>query len=100
MWIRLLTIVLQPAAQEAADRYLGVLHRFGDAWDALQWLLARMPEQGLVQEVGGTSFRLYAQASDPLARTPEIWIVFSFNDTEVVVYDLFAREFKDDHDDD
>ena len=93
MWQVLRTIVEQPAVQKAADKYSAKFPRFDEAWEALKWLLARSGNTlGIWQNVGATQYRVYVQASDELALTPEIWVVFTCSDDEVVIHGLEARE--------
>lgn len=96
MWQRLKTVVLETAAQEAADLYREQFKRFEESFDALQWLLARKDGLGVKQTRGGKVFWLYSQAGDDLASAPEIWVVYESTEIEVIVHGVSAREIKDD----
>lgn len=91
MWQRLRTVVLESAASEAADLYKDKYARFSEAFDALQWLLARRDDLGFSQERSGRTFWIYVQAGDDLARSPDIWVVYEANDREVVIHAIDAR---------
>jgi hypothetical protein len=90
VWTRLRTIIEELEAQHAAEVYSGDFPRFDEAWEALKWLLCRTPGLGFSKEEDGVEFYLYASAADELASTPVIWVVYSFTDHEVTIYDLRA----------
>ncbi len=73
--------------------------RFDDAWAGLTWLLARQaPELGVWQMRGDTMYRLYKQAGNKLADTPDITVVYSFDDQMVYVHDMKAEPRSDGED--
>lgn len=80
------TIVLEEAAREAADTAAAQHQRFEEAFDGLQWLLARDPNQGLRGRIDDVDVNIYVQDSDPTANTPEIWVVFSHDPDKVTIY--------------
>ena len=41
---------------------------------------------------GDTHYRVYVQAGDELAGTPEIWVVYVCTDNEIIILDIEARE--------
>lgn len=90
MWTRLRTIVEEVEAEHAAELLAADFPRFDEAWDALKWLLCRRPGLGYSREAGGIEFFLYVSAPDELAKTPAIWVVYSYTDHEVIIYDLNA----------
>ena len=90
-WSIYRSIVLEPAAQEAADSFSGSLHRFDEAWQALEWFLARKPGAGHFKTIGTVTYYLYVQASDELAKTPDITVIYSFDEDQVVVYAVRAE---------
>lgn len=94
MWQRLRTIVEETAASQAADSFSDKFTRFDEAWEGLKWLLSRNPEIGYRQTTSknghSTGFRLHIQASDEFAKTPEIWVVYTFDDNEVTIYEINA----------
>lgn len=91
-WVRLRTVILDHPAQQTVDKLAGEYHRFAEAWEAFEWLIARDPNKGVRKQVGTRAYRLYVQASDPLAGTPEIWIVYSHDDDQVVVHGVNAKD--------
>lgn len=90
MWQLLRTIVEDHEVVNAANEFSLQHHRFNDAYDALKWLLARnpMPHGARSNAVGGKIFWLYVQASDILAKTPTIAVVYTFNPSEVIIHGL------------
>ena len=36
------------------------------------------------------NYRLHIQAADELAKTPEIWVVYTFDENEVVIHEINA----------
>jgi hypothetical protein len=91
-WTKYREVVLEPAAQRAADEFRGSLNRFEEAFLGLEWLLSRVPDRGLRRTVNGTTYRLYVQAGDALADTPEITVLFEFDDRQVIVHAVRAVE--------
>jgi len=71
-----------------ADRY----PRFNEAWEGLKWLLSRSPTvKGSVSQIGASGeYRSYVLAGDLLAETPEIWVVYTYNENEVRILGLNA----------
>lgn len=99
MWVKLRTVILQSAASEAADLYREQFARFEEAFDALQWLLARRDGLGFKQVRNGRTFWLYVQAGDDIAKAPHIWTVYETNDHEVVIHAIRAEAFVQERDD-
>jgi len=67
------TIAEHADAQLQIDAAAALYPRFGEAWEALKWLLARRADVlGYHKTVGGQMFRIYKQAGDILAQTPAI----------------------------
>jgi len=93
-WISARTVIEQQDVLVAADQYRQQLTRFDDAYEALKWLLARNCEKlGFHRSVGATEYRLYRQAGDPAAQSPNIIITFFYNDNEVIIIGLRAEPF-------
>jgi len=88
------TVVLEHEAAAQLDAARESYHRAGDAWDALEWFLARDPDKGVSRTVGGTTFTLYASASDSIARTPQIVALYSWTDEQIDVFDLRFRAYE------
>lgn len=91
-WLQFRTIIEDPEVQKAVDR-LSKKPRFNDAWDALRWRLAR-DGQNLGQSITfrNRRFRLYKQDSDPLAKTPTITVVYSYElpeSQEIFIHEIW-----------
>ncbi len=93
-WFHARTIVEEPEVQEAADRFRGEFQRFEEAFEALKWLLARKCDdlESLRRKVHGMEYHLYRQAADRLAGTPEITVLYTFDDDEVSIIGVNAEE--------
>jgi hypothetical protein len=92
-WKRLREIIQEQAVSDAFDEARVTWPRLDEAWAALEWLLARRaPDLGHFRDVDGTTFRLYKQAGDDLAKTPDITIVYSCTDDDVTIYDVRFAE--------
>jgi hypothetical protein len=93
-WIVLRTVIEETAVSKAGDAFSQVFPRFDDAWDALKWLLAREPAQkNAARHVanGGTAaVMVYVQAADPLAKTPEIWVVYTYTSDSITILGVNA----------
>lgn len=89
-WFTARTIVQEPSVSAAVDRYTKKYARFDEAYQALEWLLARKCEtlQAGMRTVKGVTYHLYRQAADALAGTPAIVIVYTYDQNEVVIIDL------------
>ena len=93
-WFHARTIVEEPAAERAAARFVKKFTRFDDAFEALKWLLARECEtlSGPSRTVGDVEYHLYRQAADHLAGTPEITVLFTYDDNEITIIGINAEE--------
>jgi len=93
-WVVLRTVIEEPEVSEAADKFSADFARFGDAWDALRWLIAREPNQKNaarhVAGESGTEYMVYVQAGDVLANTPDIWILYTYTVDSVVILGINA----------
>lgn len=83
------TVRLEHGAQASADKAVSEFNRFEDAFFALQWLLARKASTlGLARIGADNGERVYVQAGDEIADTPDIWVLFSDTPDQVVIWDL------------
>lgn len=96
MWTKLRTVVLEQKAEAAVQKHTGNVHRFDEAFEGLEWFLAREPEVGKYQNVDGKHVRVYVQSGDNLAKTPDIWVVFEITDDEIIIYDIEIRPHQPD----
>lgn len=92
-WFQFRTIVLQPSASKACDSFNKEFDRFEEAFDGLQWLLTRNPDKGRRRSTGDIQWHVYVQAPDILAKTPEIWVLYRYDEDEVVIEALNAKAF-------
>ena len=90
-WQTFRDVALDPEAAASLDEACKALNRAEDAWRGLEWLLARRPKQGASRVVGGIQFNLYVQASDPLAATPQLTVLFTYDDDKVVIHRIKAE---------
>lgn len=77
--------MLDQQPQEAVDDATPKFARFDQVFMGLEWLLARSPSRGLRGRINGEPVRIYVQGGDTTAATPEIWVVYTYNDDEVVI---------------
>lgn len=89
-WGSARTVVLEHNAAQQLDAACTTHHRADEAWNSLEWLLARNPGIGVsrTETVSGIKFTLYAQASDAIAKTPRIVILFTSDEDHVQVFDM------------
>lgn len=93
-WERLRTIIEELDVAAQVDLWSEKFARFDDAWEGLKWLLARTPDlkEAMLWGDGSENYRAYVAAGDPLADTPDIWVVYVFTETEVVILGVQAVE--------
>lgn len=83
------TVRLEKVAEGIADRATEEFPRFEDAFFALQWLLARRAGTlGIARHDSEENERVYVQAGDEVAGTPDIWVLFSDRPNDVIIWDL------------
>lgn len=82
------TVVLEHGVAAKADAAKVEFRRFEEAFDALQWLLARKQDIGLSRVGSPNDERVHVQESDPVAETPKIWVLFSDGNDEVRIWDI------------
>ena len=82
---RLRTIIESDEAASAVDLARSQFRRFDDAWDGLNWLLARRPDSMGVAPSVGNGLRLYVQDGDREAGAPKIWIMFKIEGENVEI---------------
>ena len=83
--------MLDPQPQAEIERATAAFERFEEAFTGLEWLLARSPERGLRGRITGETVRIYVQGRDRTAGTPEIWVVYTYSDDEVVIKAMQVR---------
>jgi hypothetical protein len=92
-WIRGRGIFESPEVTDAITEASKIWPRFNDAYAGLQWLLSReAPNLGVRRVVEGQMYRLYRQAGNDIAKTPDIVVVYTFDDENVHLLDLKVEE--------
>ena len=62
-------------------------HRFEDQWSGVEWHLARKPEKGRPRyREEPEKFLLYIPAANPIAKTRELWVLYSYDQNKVNVH--------------
>ena len=94
-WIHAREIVEEQSVSGAVDEYSKQYARFDKVYLALTWLLARrchdLPGRR-PREVDGVQYYLYKMQGDPMADTPDIVILYTFNDQQVNIIAVEAQE--------
>lgn len=89
-WISARTVVEEKPVEEYVNEC--TFPRFEEAFSALKWLLARKcADVGLRAIVAETEYRLYRQASDEVAGTPSIIVVYTYTANEVRIVGIKAE---------
>lgn len=93
-WFFARTIIEKGDVEAEANRLAKKHPRFSEAYEALKWVLARSCDEVeyLSREVGGVEYCLYRQAGDAMAGTPDITVLYSFDDDQVVLIGLRAEK--------
>lgn len=87
------TIVQEHSVSSSVDEHAEEHPRFMEAFDGLQWLLARTPDVGSVAEIDGVEWWVYVQASDQIAKTPEIWVLYQVDEQQVIIEQINVIPF-------
>lgn len=85
------TVILSQEAQRTHDDALTAFPRFDEAYQGLEWRIARSPAQGAkgrYSEALGVYVCLVVQEGNWIAETPEIWVLYTFDDQEVLIHNL------------
>jgi len=85
-WPTYRTVILDQSVQEFVDEQVQVANRFEDQWNGIEWLLARSPHIGLPRDRNNpTTNVLYVVAANETAGTNEVWLLYSYTDSEVAI---------------
>ena len=86
-WQRFRTIVLDPRAQLFVDENSATGARFNEHWDGIVWLLCRTPNISIPRSRQEPKrFLLLVSEGAGFAGTRDVWILYSYDDQEVVVH--------------
>lgn len=93
-WVFARQIVEEHSVEERVNELCDEFSRFEAAYDALKWLLARKCNtlESLRRTVDGVQYNLYRQASDPVADTPEILVLYTHDDDQVNIIGIDGTE--------
>jgi len=85
-WKTLRTVVHELDVSALVDNLKELYPRFEEVWDGIEWILARTPDlKGSARREGLDNIRTYVFAGDELAATPDVWVVYKFDDNEVTI---------------
>lgn len=92
-WLRLRTIICENDAVAEIEPARARFRRFDEAWDGALWLLARnpRPQGSFATTYGGKEFILWGALSGGID-LPNLWLVYTFDENEVVIYGINAIE--------
>ena len=79
-------VVEEHEVSAKVDEFCASLHRFDEAYEALKWELARGCgdlEGKNEATFDGKVYHLYRQDGDPMAGTPNIVVLFTYDDKQV-----------------
>ncbi len=93
-WISARTVVKENDVSAECDRLERTYVRFDDLLAAIEWLLARRCDEieSLKRTVHGFEYRLYRFAGDTVAGTPEVVVLYTYDDDEVNLIGIRAEE--------
>ncbi len=89
LWATHRTIVYEAVAQEEIDDFTDPHHRFHDQLMGVEWILARTPEIGTPATPDDRAKNvLLVFQGDELAGTTDLWLLYSYDEGEVIVHGL------------
>ncbi len=93
-WLFARQVVEDHEVAERVDELCKEHDRFGDAFEALKWLLARKCSEltCLTRTVSQVEYSLCRQSGDALAGTPDITVLYTFDDNEVAIIGITAEK--------
>jgi len=87
IWRKYRTVVLGDLARRIIDEKTRNIPRFDKAWRALEWKLARQAHKMIKHSIADVDiYHVYRQPGDQIAGTPNITILFTIAEDEVVVH--------------
>jgi hypothetical protein len=98
-WLRLrdvlTTVERQDEIADARRRY----PRFDQIWEGIVWLFARDPEpMGSFESTVHQDIRylIYGFRGDAVARIPDMWIFYEYDDSQVRIHGINANDAPED----
>ncbi len=97
-WFSGRTIVEEKIVEKKVDRFSRRFGRFEEAFEALKWLLARKCDDigSLSRVVGDVDYSIHRQAGSAVTNTPDITVLFTYDDDEVIIIDVRAEKPEED----
>ena len=88
------TIIEDEEVRVSVEEYHRQYPRFEEAFEALKWLLARRCDdvQTLTCNDGGIDYYIYRTSGDEIAKTPDILVLFTFDDSKVTLHGIQAKK--------
>lgn len=87
LWATHRQIAYDAPAQAELDKYTNPRDRLHDQLMGIEWLLCRTPQIGLARsKEQPTKFVLYVAKGDDLAKTSDVWLLYSYDDQAVEVH--------------
>ena len=90
-WAR--TVILSNEAESSYRSAIAPHHRLNEAYEGLEWILAKKPERGRRMGTNAKDPWIYVQGSDPVAKTPAIAIIYNYTLDQVEVHSLRVISF-------
>ena len=85
-WSPLRNVVLDVQTQIFVDQN-SANTRFEHHWRGIEWLLCRSPQKGLPRDPSTpTEFLIYVFGGSELAKTKEVWVLYSYDAHQTVVH--------------
>lgn len=98
-WGGLRTVVSEKEVSDTVDAECANFPRLSEAWEALEWLLARNADKVGTQARHREDLRLYVQADDILANVPAIWVIYRVGEQiDIVAVKIVAPALDEDDD--
>ena len=89
-WTVLREVILDDSAQKSYDTARSANSRFEDQWLGVEWLLSRTPDKGTPRfRNNPQEYLIYVFPGDQIAETRELWVLYSYDSSQVEVHALF-----------
>ncbi len=86
-WLTYRSVVLEDRAQSFIDEHATPGDRIESQWNGVVWLISRKPEVGRPRNMqSSTKYLVFVVAESEIANTQELWVLYSYDDREVVVH--------------
>lgn len=86
------TVIVDPSAQNTIDEFTQTSSLFEAMYEGIEWVLAHNPSVGEAVEFFPDWWHMAAPEwpSGLVAGLPVVWVLYKFDDNEVVIYDFKA----------